>query len=120
MKEFFGVRWAYHLQDQILGQKLSGVVFPSLAAGLRNQDQEFVLAMARDRAQRIQEQNHNAQQTRLLADRKYDDSPAWAVPDWFGEKPKMTLPSPKEIMDFHNNADEMKLYAMRMPFMREP
>lgn len=83
MKEFFGARWAYHLQDQILGQKLSGVVFPSLSAGLHSQNQEFPLAVARDRAQQIQEQNPSAQQTRLLQDRKYDDSPVWAVPAWF-------------------------------------
>jgi hypothetical protein len=29
MKMFFGPRWAYHLQDQILGERLDGLVFPS-------------------------------------------------------------------------------------------
>jgi hypothetical protein len=60
------------------------------------------------------------QQTRLLQAGKYNGSPVWAVPEWFGEKLKVILPSARESQQFHENADDMKLYAMRIPFMREP
>jgi hypothetical protein len=118
MKISFGPRWAYHLQDQILGERLEGVVFPSRAAGEHSFAQMVPMLLARDRAREIQEQSQ-ATQTRLLTDKKFDDSPVWAVPRWFGEKPKVFLPSPEEIRQAQENVVEMKLYAMRMPLMCE-
>jgi hypothetical protein len=76
------------------------------------------LAAARDKAGRLIERNPAAQ-TFLLSDRKYDDSPVWAVPEWFGEKPKFIPPSPEAMRQAEENAAEMRLYAMRMPAIRE-
>jgi hypothetical protein len=87
---FFGPRWAYHLQDQILGERLAGLVFPSRTAAGRCFAQAVPMLLARHRAWEIQEQSH-ATQTRILTDREFDDSPEWAGPEWFGEKLKLVL-----------------------------
>ena len=62
-----------------------------------------------------------AVQTGLLRQEKYDrDEPVWAVPRWFGEKPQLEPPGPEHIREAEERAAEMKLYAMRMPFLSEP
>ena len=120
LKWYCGPRWAYHLQDQILGERLDGVVFPSRSAVERDLTLCSALMIARDRAERLIEKIP-ATQTRLLDDRKYDNSsPVWAVPWWFGEKMEVERSNPEQIREAQERAAEMRLYAMRLPFMREP
>jgi hypothetical protein len=120
MKMYFGPRWAYHLQDQILGECLEGVVFPSRKAADLNFAQSLPMLLVRHQVREIQEQTQ-ATQTRLLDGRKYDDSsPVWPVPEWFGEKIVMERPSPEQIREAQERATEMRLYAMRLPFISEP
>jgi hypothetical protein len=55
MKTFFGSRWAYRLQKQIIGEFLEGVEFPSRKAADLNIEQAFSTFAARVRAKEIQE-----------------------------------------------------------------
>ena len=120
VKQHFGPRWAYHLQSQILGERVEGVVFPSLWAVERELTFRGARLIAQERVERLVEQIP-ATQTRLLNDRQFDNSsPVWTVPEWFGEKIVVERPSPEQIREAQERAAEMRLYAMRIPFMSEP
>jgi hypothetical protein len=118
MKMYFGPRWACHLQNQILVESLAGAVFPSRAAAEQEMILGWKLAVAQDKAGRLIERNPAAK-TDLLTARKYDDSPVWAVLEWFGEKAEFVPPSLEAVRQAEENAAEMRLCAMRMPAMRE-
>ena len=55
MKSVFGRRWAYHLQERIIGQFLEGVAFPSRKAADLNLTQGFPTFLERVRKKEIQE-----------------------------------------------------------------
>jgi hypothetical protein len=119
MKMFFGPRWAYHLQVQILCQGLEGVVFPSRTAADRCFNQTLPVLLAHCRAEEILEKIP-ATQTRLLHDKKFDrDTPVWAVPEWFHGKILMEQASPEQIWEAEERAREMRLYALRIPSFRQ-
>ena len=41
-----------------------------------------------------------ATQSRLLHEENFNpETPGWAVPEWFGEKPKVEYPSPEQIRE---------------------
>jgi hypothetical protein len=120
MKMFLGPHWAYHFQSQILSEELEGAVFPSRTAADRCFNQTLPMLLARYDAEKIIEQIA-VDQTRLLRDEKFaPDTPIWAVPQWFGEKPMIEHPSAEQIREAEERAREMRLYALRMPLIREP
>jgi hypothetical protein len=120
MKRHFGARWAYHLQDQILGEQLEGMVFPSRPAGERYLNQAVPMLVAQYRAKEFLEQMQ-ATQTHLLKVRKYDpDTPVWAVPRWCGEKMEKIPVSQEAIRQAEENKTQMRLYALRIPPLHEP
>ena len=107
----FGARWAYHLQDLILGERLEGVEFPSRKAAERSLDQSAPMLQARYRAKEYLEQIPAAR-TCLLTDRKYNPvtTKERAGSGWPRFKPRLSAvasppprPTFKTWLEYSNN-----------------
>jgi hypothetical protein len=120
MRITFGPRWAYHLQEQILGERLEGMVFPSRNVGLRSFDQGLPLLTARSRANDVLE-TIPATQTRLLREGKFNrENPVWAVPWWYGEKIEIERTNSGQIQEPQENARQWREFIAQMPPWSKP
>ena len=113
LRRIFGPRWAYLRCKEILGERLVGVVFPSLATGMKSRGQEFPLFMARWNAKVILEERA-VTGTVLVGDESFNGWPIWAVPTSLGETVAETPLSPEIVAAGLERARELRLYAARL------